>query len=143
MLTVFQCNTSTLNYWQVSGILQNSLVPICNFGRENYRIFPQLLYYAPTFFCLAIEIVMNIAYKLCIDYEEEALHLEPLYLGVIEQAISWHLLMLNLIELNWITLFKVSFVILKLHNSSHLLRVCLNNANRPKLIMIITIKIKE
>ena len=49
----------------------------------------------------------------------------------------------NWIELNWITLFKVSYVILKLHNSSHLLKVCLNNANRPKLIMIITIKIKE
>ena len=32
---------------------------------------------------------------------------------------------------------------LKLHNSSHLLKVCLNNANRPKLIMIITIKIKK
>ena len=47
------------------------------------------------------------------------------------------------IELNWITLFKVSYVILKLHNSSHLLKVCLNNANRPKIIMTITIKIKK
>ena len=43
-------------------------------------------------------------------------------------------------ELNWISLFKVSNVIIKLHNSSHLLKVCLNNANRPKLVMIITIK---
>ena len=34
------------------------------------------------------------------------------------------------IELNWITLFKVSYVMVKLHNSSHLLKVCLNNANR-------------
>ena len=48
---------------------------------------------------------------------------------------------LNWIELNWITLFQVSYVILKLHNSSRLLKVCLNNANRPKLIMI-TIKIQ-
>ena len=46
------------------------------------------------------------------------------------------------IELNRITLFKVSYVILKLHNSSHLLKVCLNNANRPKRIMAITIKIQ-
>ena len=46
------------------------------------------------------------------------------------------------IELNWITSFKVSYVILELHNSSHLLKVCLNNANRPKRIMIITIKIQ-
>ena len=49
----------------------------------------------------------------------------------------------NWIELNWITLFKVSYVILKLHNSSHLLKVCLNNANRPKTIMTITIKMKQ
>ena len=49
----------------------------------------------------------------------------------------------NWIELNWITLFKVSYVILKLHNSSHLVKVCLNNANRPKLTMIIKIKIKK
>ena len=47
------------------------------------------------------------------------------------------------IELNWITLFKVGYVIVKLHNSSHLLKVCLNNANRPKIIMTITIKIKQ
>ena len=30
--------------------------------------------------------------------------------------------------MNWITLFKVSYVIVKLHNSSHLLNVYLNNA---------------
>ena len=47
------------------------------------------------------------------------------------------------IELNWITLFKVGYVIVKLHNSSHLLKACLNNANRPKIIMTITIKIKQ
>ena len=34
-----------------------------------------------------------------------------------------------LIELNWITLFKVSYVIAKLHNSSRLLKAYLNNAN--------------
>ena len=45
-------------------------------------------------------------------------------------------------ELNWISLFKISYIILKLHSSSHLLKECLNNANRPKLIIIITIKIK-
>ena len=45
-------------------------------------------------------------------------------------------------ELNWISLFKVSYIILKLHSSSHLLKECLNNASRPKLIIIITIKIK-
>ena len=28
---------------------------------------------------------------------------------------------------------------MKLHNSLHLLKVCLNNANRPKLIIIIII----
>ena len=32
---------------------------------------------------------------------------------------------------------------IKLHNSSHLLKVCLNNANRTKLIMTITIKKKN
>ena len=46
-------------------------------------------------------------------------------------------------RLNWITLFKVSYVIVKLHNSSHLLKVCLNIAKRPKIIMAITIKIKQ
>ena len=46
-------------------------------------------------------------------------------------------------RLNWITLFKVSYVIVKLHNSSHLLKVCLNIAKRPKIIMTITIKIKQ
>ena len=46
-------------------------------------------------------------------------------------------------RLNWITLFKVSYVIVKLHNSSHLFKVCLNNAIRPKIIMTITIKIKQ
>ena len=50
---------------------------------------------------------------------------------------------LNWIELNWISLFKISFVIIKLHNSSHLVKVCLNNANRPKLKMVITIKKKN
>ena len=48
--------------------------------------------------------------------------------------------MLNRQKLNWISLFKVSYIIIKLHNSSHLLMMCLNNANRTKLIMIITIK---
>ena len=43
-------------------------------------------------------------------------------------------------ELNWISLFKLSYVIMKLHNSSHLFNVCLNNANRPKPIITITIK---
>ena len=43
--------------------------------------------------------------------------------------------MLNRQKLNWISLFKVSYIIIKLHNSSHLLMMCLNNA-----IMIITIK---
>ena len=49
------------------------------------------------------------------------------------------------IELNWIeiTLFKVSYVILKLHNSSHLLRVCLTNANWPIIIMTIISNIKQ
>ena len=56
---------------------------------------------------------------------------------------GWDMAVFNWIELNWITLFKVSYVILKLHNSSHLLKVCLNNANRPKLTMIIKIKIKK
>ena len=41
------------------------------------------------------------------------------------------------------TLLKVSYVIVKLQNSSHLLKVCLNNANRPKIIMAIKIKIKQ
>ena len=45
--------------------------------------------------------------------------------------------------LNWITLIKVGYVIVKLHNSSHLLKACLNNANRPKITMTITIKIKQ
>ena len=49
---------------------------------------------------------------------------------------------MNWIELNGITLFKVGYVIVKSDNSSHLLKVCLNNANRPKIIMTITIKIK-
>ena len=35
-------------------------------------------------------------------------------------------------ELNWITLFEASYVIIKLHNSSHLLKVCLNNAIKVK-----------
>ena len=48
--------------------------------------------------------------------------------------------MLNRQKLNWMSLFKVSYIIIKLHNSSHLLMMCLNNANRTKLIMIITIK---
>ena len=48
--------------------------------------------------------------------------------------------MLNRQKLNWIFFFKVSYIIIKLHNSSHLLMVCLNNANRTKLIMIITIR---
>ena len=48
--------------------------------------------------------------------------------------------MLNRQKLNCISLFKVSYIIIKLHNSSHLLMMCLNNANRTKLIMIITIK---
>ena len=39
-------------------------------------------------------------------------------------------------------MFKVSYVIIKLHNSSHLFKASLNNANQPKLIMAITIKIK-
>ena len=44
------------------------------------------------------------------------------------------------IELNWISLFKVSYVIIILHNdSSNLLKLCLINANRPKLIIIILI----
>ena len=37
----------------------------------------------------------------------------------------------------WITLFKVSYVIVKLHNSSHLLKVCVTNANRSIIIMTI------
>ena len=41
------------------------------------------------------------------------------------------------------SLFKVSYVIIKLHNSSHLLKVCLNNTKRPKLIITITIKKKN
>ena len=49
----------------------------------------------------------------------------------------------NWIELNRLTLFKVSYVIVKLHNRSHLLKVCLNNANRPKIIMTIISKIKQ
>ena len=32
---------------------------------------------------------------------------------------------------------------MQLHNSSHLLKVCLNNVNRPKLIMTIAIKQKR
>ena len=49
----------------------------------------------------------------------------------------------NWIELNWISLCKVSYVILELHNRSHVLNICLNNATRPKLIMTITIKKKN
>ena len=52
-----------------------------------------------------------------------------------KEATSPHWIEVNWIEFNWISLFKVSCVITKLHNSSHLLKVCLNNANRPKLIM--------
>ena len=47
------------------------------------------------------------------------------------------------IELNWITLFKVSYVIVKLHNSSHLLKVCLTNANWSIIIMTIISNIKQ
>ena len=50
---------------------------------------------------------------------------------------------MNWIELNGITLFKVGYVIVKSDNSSHLLKMCLNNANWPKIIMAITIKIKQ
>ena len=71
---------------------QDTLVPVFNSGRQNCRISPQFLYYALTLFCLVVEIVMTITYTLCINYEEEALHLEPLCLGVIEQTISWYLL---------------------------------------------------
>ena len=39
-------------------------------------------------------------------------------------------------------LFKVSYVILKLHNSPHLLKMCVNNAERPKIIMTIIFKTK-
>ena len=46
----------------------------------------------------------------------------------------------NWIELNWIPLCKVSYVILELHNRSHVLNICLNNAIRSKLIMTIIIK---
>ena len=49
----------------------------------------------------------------------------------------------NWIELNWISLCKVSYIILELHNRSHVLNICLNNATRPKLIMTITIKKKN
>ena len=49
----------------------------------------------------------------------------------------------NWIELNRLTLFKVSYVIVKLRNRSHLLKVCLNNAKRPKIIMTIISKIKQ
>ena len=45
--------------------------------------------------------------------------------------------------MNWITLFKVSYVIVKLHNSSHLLKVCLTNANRSIIIMTIISNIKQ
>ena len=41
--------------------------------------------------------------------------------------------------IGWISFFKVSYVIMKLHNSSHLLKACLNNANRRKPIIIIII----
>ena len=54
-----------------------------------------------------------------------------------------HCPLLNWIDLNWITLFKVSYVIVKLHNISHLLKVCLTNANRPIIIMTIISNIKQ
>ena len=55
---------------------------------------------------------------------------------------KWHDMNIQ-IESNWITLFKVGYLIVKLHNSSHLLKVCLNNANQPKIILTVTIKIKQ
>ena len=50
----------------------------------------------------------------------------------------------NWIKLSWISLFKVSYVVIKLITyTSHLLRMCLNNANWTKLIITITIKKKR